>query len=134
MHRSKDILKLSLHMSKFKDVVIIDLVQWLLDYNNIALTNGDDYCLFELDSPGVYSGHYFCNNHGRKVIDFSKECLNYIFTETPCRVLKGLTPEDKKAAKWMSRQVGFTSYGIVTTDLGPHTLFILTKKEWETKQ
>lgn len=120
-------------MNQFKDVIILDLVQWLLDDDNIALTNGPDFALFEYVSPGVYNGHYFCTNRGKGVINFSYECLNYMFSNG-CEVIKGLTPVEKRAARWMSRKIGFTSYGILETNLGPHELFILTKKEWEIKQ
>lgn len=105
--------------------------QWLLDDNNYALTNGEDYCLFEMASPGVHYGHYFCKSRGKKALEFSKECVAYMFNNAT-HTIQGLTPAENRAARWMARQVGLKSYGVIETSNGPHELFILTKKEWET--
>lgn len=108
--------------------------RWLLDDRNIAMTNGEDYCLFEFSSPNVYYGHYFCTSKGKTARDFSVECLDYMFDVIKAEIIQGLTPEDKRAARWMARQLGMKSYGITETFNGPHELFILTKNDWETKE
>lgn len=133
MHRTKDLLAFGLHMRPFMhELKGLYPDQWLLDDNNIALTNGPDYALFEWTGPGVYYGHYFCTSG--KATEFGKECLKYMFNEAGAEVIKGLTPVEKRAAKIVSRRLGFKSYGEVDTYNGPHELFILTKHEWETKE
>lgn len=133
MERSKDLLHFMMHMKQFKNLFVgIPLDQWLMQDDCYALTNGEDYGLFEWFSPGVYTGHYFCTSKGRSAINFSKEAIAYMFTETDCNVIRGLTPVGNRAALWMNRHLGFKSYDVLDTDIGPHEVFILTKKEWET--
>lgn len=104
---------------------------WLSNEENHCLTNGDgDFGLFELIKPGVYYGHYFFKSRGKEAVKVSKEFLEEAFGEF-AEVIVGLTPSNNKAAKWMSRHIGFTSHGEIETDQGPHELFILTKKEYE---
>lgn len=105
---------------------------WVSDVANIALVNDDgDVALFECEGPGYYSGHYSFNNRGRKAIEaghaFLDEVLNTCYN---VEVIRGLTPLENLGARWMSRKLGFTSYGPVKTDLGPHEIFILTRKEF----
>lgn len=106
-------------------------VDWAKDHNNIALINDNgDIALFEWEARGCYSGHYSFKSRGRKAIDSGKAFLDEVFD--PCynvEVIRGLTPLENLGARWMSRQLGFTSYGPVKTDIGPHEIFILTRKE-----
>lgn len=134
MNRTKDLMKVALHMLPYMEGLQgFYPDKWLLNDDNYALSDKDDFALFETDGNDVHFGHYFCSSRGKKAKDFSLKCIEYMFTETPCKVIKGLTPEHLRGARWMARQLGFTSYGILETSNGPHELFILTKKEWETK-
>lgn len=108
-----------------------DCVGWIAHPLNIALTNTDgDIALFEVERPGYMSGHYHFNSRGRSAITAGKSFLDEVFN--PCynvEVIRGLTPLENLGARWMSRQLGFTSYGAVKTDLGPHEIFILHRKD-----
>lgn len=104
---------------------------WIKDKDNICLTDDEgNIALFENIKPKVFYGHYFFKARGRDAIDAAKLFLEEIFQQS-VEVIIGLTPSDNKAAKWMSRHIGFTSHGEIETDQGPHELFILTKKEYE---
>jgi hypothetical protein len=113
-----------------KDLLGMSLEMWYADQNNVALTDGVDYGLFELTSPGVYTGHSFCISRGKDAREFYRNAIDYLFRNYDCKAIRGLTPCSNKAACWMARQGGFTSYGIIDTDIGPHEVFILTKKEY----
>lgn len=100
---------------------------------NIALTNDKrDVTLFEYTSPGKYTPHVFYVSRGKEALQVARDALAEVFSDKyRVEVLTGLTPLHKKGARWLTRQVGFTSYGTVETQIGPCEIFILTKKEWE---
>lgn len=106
---------------------------WLANSNNIALTDGlKNFSLFEFELDGIYTGHYFFGNaRGREALAIAKEMVREAFSNHPIKVIRGLTPLEKLGARWLSRQTGFTSHGVVQTTTGPCELFILSKDEWE---
>lgn len=114
------------------EIVGFDVDNWLNVQGNIALcTENGDVALFEEESSGVVTGHYFFFVRGRDAINLSRVVLNEIFTGPyGIKVIRGLTPLDNKGALWMSRHVGFKSYGTIKTPVGPCMLFILTKDEY----
>lgn len=102
------------------------------DDKNIFLIDGDNLALFEEERPKVYLGHYFFNSaRGREAIKLSNKALDYMFSTA--EVIQGWTPTENKAACWLSRRLGFTSYGLMETFAGPMELFIMTKNEWSNK-
>lgn len=132
INRTKDLLAFGIHMRPYMEGLKgLEPDRWLLDDNNIALTTGEDYSLFEWTSPGVYYSHIFATS--KKAIQFGKDSIQWMF-ENGAEVLKGLTPVEKRHAIIAARRMGFKSHGIVDTHNGPHELFILTRKEWETKE
>ena len=127
--RTSDLNVLIEAMDPFLPLEGFHPAEWLKREENIALTDSDGSCaLFEYVKPGIYYGHYFFRKRGREAVKLSHEFLNEIF-ET-ARIVVGLTPVEKKAARWMSRHVGFKSQGIVDTDMGEHEMFMLTKEEY----
>lgn len=96
---------------------------------NILLQCFDDLALFEYESNGVYSGHYFFSMGGRESIYNGRKMLDHMFSNG-AEVIKGLTPKNLRAAKWMNRKLGFKYYGDIDTHAGPMELYILTKKEY----
>ena len=105
---------------------------WLTDESNVALTDGRNYSLFERELPHVVTGHYFFLDRGKEAISIAKEMLREAFNgDYNIDIIRGLTPLENLGARWMSKHIGFTSYGVVQTMLGPCELVILTKKEWE---
>ena len=109
----------------FKDA---DVQEWLDDPKNIAIVDEDNVALFEYKSPGAYWGHYFYNSaRGREAIKLSERILKHAFHKYPIKTLLGLTPEDNKPARWLSRQIGMHSLGLVETLNGQCELFFLDK-------
>lgn len=104
---------------------------WLADERNIALTDdGENYNLLEYELPGVYTGHTFYVKRGKAALRHLRDALKVAFTEHPVEVIRGLTPIKLVAARWMARQGGFKSHGVVQTTIGPCELFILSKHEF----
>lgn len=110
----------------------VDSVAWVSNLDNICLVNDQgDLALFEYGPHKQLMGHYFFKSRGRAAIQAATDFLDEIFNSCyNISVLTGLTPLDNPGARWLSRQIGFKSYGIVEYDNEPFELFILTKKEF----
>lgn len=103
---------------------------WLEDQTNLAYTDGrGNVSLFERGSDGVYTGHYFFVVRGKAALVLAREMLSCFWEESGAKAIRGLTPLTNLGARWMSRQLGFKSYGIVCRDDGPCELFILIRNE-----
>lgn len=98
---------------------------WVNNRNNIMLEHEGSIALFTYEYPGVYTGHYLFSVKGKEAIELSHKMLNEIFKVAV--VIRGETPVEKKAARWMSRKVGFTSLGI----FDDHELFYLNKEDFK---
>ena len=112
---------------------LVDPIEWLSDPKHIVLMNDEgDIALFEPGIRQYYSGHYYFKSRGRQALDSAHEFLDTIFG--PCYnipVMTGLVPIARRDVKWMTRRLGFTSYGLVHYDGVPYELFILTQKEFQ---
>lgn len=130
-----DAVKIDYAMNCLVDDNLVDPIEWLADPVNIALENDlGDIALFEYGLPHhkVYSGHYIFKSRGRKAIEAARLFLDEIFNSCyNINIVMGLTPVEYKAARWLTRQIGFTSYGIEELHNKDYELFILTKKEFE---
>lgn len=103
---------------------------WVGNKNNIMFVEGDDVGFFTYEYPGVFSPHYFLTSRGKAAIDVTLRAFKKMYEEYDCQVLRGITKTSLRAACWMARQYGFTSYGIVDCLDGPHELFIMSKDEF----
>lgn len=116
------------------DGEVVDPIEWLADQTHIVLENEHgDLALFEyaLVNKKIYSGHYFFKSRGKHAIEAAKGFLDELFnTCYNIHVVMGLVPKDNKAARWISRRLGFTSYGFDEIHGTEYELFILTKKEF----
>ncbi len=109
-----------------------DPSDWLSKEKNIAITNDKgDVILLDYQHEKVYCGHWFFFSRGRQAIEAAEDAGEYIFNKTPCEVIIGATPLQKLGARWLSKKMGFTSYGVLEYDQGPCELLILTKKEYQ---
>lgn len=131
MDRTYDGEALAEAMESFKDETLgFDPREWIADPDNIALTDGEgNYNLFQYDTVGVYWAHtYFNTARGREAIKLCKDSLDWAFSvDSPIRVIKGITPLYKQGARWLNRQIGLESHGIIRTKDGVGELFILDK-------
>ncbi len=106
--------------------------EWLAKPTNIALTNEiGDLALFEIGFNNVYTGHYYFKSRGRKAIVAARAFLDEIFnTCYNIDVILGLTPITNLPARWLTRQVGFKSHGVVQGPKRHYEMFIITKREF----
>lgn len=107
-----------------------DPVQWLQDQKNIALLRAEDLALFQYELPGIYIGHYFFNSRGKGALVSGSRLLAEIFSYKEVEAVKGYTPLTNLGARWISRQLGFKSGGVIKLEDEYIELFILTKKEY----
>ena len=112
--------------------VDISAEEWLDTPTNIALINdSEDLALFEIGFNDVYTGHYYFKSRGRKAIEAAKGFLDELFnTCYNINVILGLTPITNLPARWLSRQVGFKSHGVVQGPKRHYEMFIITKREF----
>lgn len=87
---------------------------------------GDDIALFERKREGVVEGHYAFKSKGRRGLNSAREILKRVF-DRDVSVIVGITPDENKAAKWFSRQLGFKQISTVETPEGPAVVFMLQK-------
>lgn len=133
--RTWDSLKVAKAIKFFlKSEDLVDPIEWISNPKNIVLENEQgDLALFEYDIPipKNYSGHYYFKSRGKQAIQSAIDFLDELFnTCYNIHVVIGLVPADNKAAKWMSRRVGFTHHGPERIGEKDYELFILTKKEF----
>ena len=108
-----------------------DPYEWVDDRNNIALVNEKgDLNLFQYERPGVYIGHFFYVSRGKEALRTAREMLEAVFSLPEVDAITGLTPEDKLGAKWLTRKLGFKSFGDINTVAGLCELFILTRSDY----
>jgi hypothetical protein len=119
-----------------KEIVGLDIEEWLANPFNIALTNDKgDVAMFEhqVNLGAVVCAHYFYFSRGKQAIEESEKLLRELFTEHYPEVIIGLTPVEHKAALWMNRKLGFKEHGSVDTEIGPCKFVLLTKDMWKEK-
>lgn len=115
----------------FEDI-ILDAKAWIDTPENFALTDDrGNIGMFETFTPGVYTGHYFFKDKGKAAKELAIKMLAEAF-ET-AEIVRGLTPVKHKAALYMTRMLGFKSYGEVDTWIGPCVIFMMTKAEFKEK-
>lgn len=107
----------------------LDCEEWLSDRNNIMLREGDSTGIFAYEYPGLYTGHYFFRVKGRAAIDLANRMLTEAFDNYGAKAIRGMTKTDNRPALWITRQLGFKSYGQIMTEDGEHELFILHKED-----
>lgn len=120
----------ALKLYPFGDVDL-DVSKWLNEDNFAFRDDRGNFALFELSEPGVYYGHYYFIDRGKKAVDLAVSTLKMFFEIA--EVVKGLTPVYHKAALWMNRRLGFKSYGTVPTHLGDHEIVVMTRQEFKDK-
>jgi hypothetical protein len=91
-----------------------DAVAWLSDRDNVALQEGDSIGIFVYNYPGVYTGHYFFSEHrGKEAKSLAIKMLSEMNKTHGAKLIRGITELDNRPARWMTRQLGFKSYGLI---------------------
>jgi hypothetical protein len=108
-----------------------DFKAWVENINNIIIKDEDSIGFITYEYPGVYSAHHFHKTRrGKEAISMSLAMMKFGFDNYPIRVMRGLTKTRLKAARWIARQLGFKSYGIVDTHGEPYELFMVTREQF----
>jgi hypothetical protein len=128
--RSFDVQKLKEASEEFNGPHF-DYEGWLANKNNVMWLDGDDVGLATFEYPGVYTVHWFFVSRGRQALHTAKAMLGKMFDEYDAKILRGLTPVNLKAARWLAKQAGLSSYGILDFKDGPHEIMCITKQDYE---
>lgn len=126
---SRDIQELSLATEPYRgNMVGFEPISWLANEENfIIIDEIGNISMFDKYCNDTYTGHYFFKARGKRALELAKEMLEFFFDQTGERVLKGLTPITNTPARWMSRQLGFESHGIVSVGEEVFELFIMVR-------
>lgn len=125
-----ELMKTAVDMANNPSNEGLDHKAWLADHRNMMYTEDGNVGLATFEYPGVYNLHWLFVTRGRGAFDMANRMLYKFFTETDCKTIRGLTPVDNRAACWLARQIGCTSYGTVECLTGPHELFLMTKEDF----
>lgn len=115
-----------------KGELYFDVIEWMGNPLNVAVVNDSgDLAIFEHASNGLVNSHYYFKSRGKQAILAAKDFLHEIFNEPyNIQVARGFTPLTNLGARWISRQIGATSHGVLEIDHKFYELFIITKKEF----
>lgn len=109
----------------------IDCDAWVRNHNHVMLVDGDNIGLATFEYPGLYTVHWFYTVRGREAIKLARRMLDVMFTEYGAQAIRGITAKDLKAARWLAKQVGLTSYGeYVGWDGQAYEIQCITKQEF----
>lgn len=110
-----------------------DLSDFLSDPRNVALRCGDAVAIFEYCAPGVYDGHYLFpkNVRGKVALQAARKIIHEMFTKYRAIVITGSIPREHRAARCLTRALGFQKSGESTdaTDEGCVD-YELRRDEW----
>lgn len=112
----------------------MDWDAWLADHKNVMITDDKNVGLATYNYPGVYTVHWFFTVRGREALDLAIKMLDYFFKNYDVKTVMGITHEDIRGARWLARQVGLKSYGMIECLDGPNELFCMTKDEFYERQ
>lgn len=107
--------------------------EWLENDNILLTDNRGNFAAFENQKEGIFRGHYFFKDRGKEAIAASTEFLKEVFNIESVKTIVGLTPISHLGARWLSKKIGFSTQGVIHTEIGPCELFSLTRREWENR-
>ncbi len=125
-----EVVRQALLLYPFEEIEC-DVEECLLNDEAIILSDGEGSLgIFEAFLPYIYTGHYFFKVRGRDAKELAIQMLQIIFGHYEARAVRGLTPRKHKAAHWMTRHLGFKAYGEIETKIGPCTIYVMTRDEF----
>ena len=111
-----------------------DLGEWLLNEDHYAFMDEvGNLGIIRKDRDGLFDSHIFFKSRGREAYKKAVDMMMNAFDNYDVKIMRGYTPLYNKAARWMNRQLGYTSYGPLPDLDPPCELFIVTKDEFYTK-
>lgn len=97
--------------------ITIDLCNFYESGLNIAFKVNGGIGAFTYVGEGIYEGHYiFTDIHGKELLKQAKAMIERMFTLYGANVILGYTPRDNRAARFMSRSLGFKATGFSKID------------------
>ena len=90
-----------------------DLTEFIENRRNVALSHGPAMAIFQYLGEGIYQGHYLnpSDYRGRGARESSKMMISELFTNYPADAIYGRISRNHRAARVMSRSLGFTMIG-----------------------
>lgn len=124
MNRITDPAECRAVTDKHPDYFSFDVEEWFSKTENYAYKEGDNVAFGEYKNPGVYWVHFcFDTAKGRDAINLTRRMFKQLSEDTPLKMGIGLIHIDNRKAKWLIRQVGFQSLGLVDTENGICEMF-----------
>lgn len=109
----------------------VDMSAFFERPGNFMLGDADGIALFGLISPGVYEGHYLFP--GRASIDKCRQFMSTVFIDHYADAIVGHVPVENRAARTMTRALGFTRQGTSVSFTGRSCVdYVLERRKWET--
>lgn len=109
---------------KHLDYFTFNVEAWFSNTENYALQEGSNIAFAEYKSPGVYWVHFcFDEAKGREAIQLTRDMFTEFCKQRPVKIAIGLIHVNNKKAKWLIRQVGWESLGLINTENGLCEMF-----------
>lgn len=129
INRVTDFVECKKVTDRYPDYFTFNAEDWFSHPENYAIRSGENIGFAEPKSPGVYWVHFcFHTARGRKAIELTKAMLDRLYDDCPITTAVGLIEEDNRKARWLIRQVGFKSLGMIDTKNGICEMFYWTKE------
>lgn len=118
-------------MRNYQHITKYDMADWLRDHRNDYYIDAFDIAVFAYETPFLFTGHYFFESRGKEAKEKALSVLRQLFDRHKnLRFVQGLTPQENKAARWMTRQLGFKSHGLLETAPDEFCeLFLISREE-----
>lgn len=110
---------------KYLEHFTFDAHEWFSQPTNYAFIEGENVAFGEMKTPGVYWVHFcFHTAKGRQAIELTKRMFEALCFHSDLKAGVGLIHHENKKARWLIRQVGFKSEGLIETSNGLCEMFI----------
>lgn len=112
---------------KYPEHFTFNAEEWFSCKENYAFVQGENVAFGEWKSPGVYWVHFcFHTAKGREAIELTKNMFSALCSLSDLKIGIGLIHHENRKAKWLIRQVGFKSLGMIETSNGLCEMFTQT--------
>lgn len=111
-----------------------DLTDFIKDRKNIVLRCGPAFAIFDHIIGCEYEGHYLFPQEvrGQRAVLAAKKILAEMFTKHHAMLIHGRTPRSNRAARVMTRRLGFEPVGAGRNALDEECVFyVLERDKWE---
>lgn len=102
--------------------------------NNVFLGDENGAAIFAMrfDEPGVYEGHYLLVPGRADNVERCRDFLRTMFTEHGAQAIWGFVSSENRAARALSRALGFAPRGYSTSPSGRSCVnYVLERTRWE---